>query len=99
MLEMKHFQTEKGGEFVFEENGNRAGELAYTIIGENKISIDHTFVEKPLRGMGLGKKLVGASVEFARKNGWKISPLCPFAKAVIEQTEGFEDILENQTLR
>ncbi len=95
MLEMKHYQTERGGEFVLEENGNRAGELAYTIIGENKITIDHTFVEKPMRGMGLGRKLVSASVEFAHSKGWKISPLCPFAKAVIEQTAEFREILES----
>lgn len=90
---MKHFQTERGGEFVIEQHGNRAGEVAYTIIDKDKISIDHTFVEKPLRGIGLGKKLIAATAEFARKNGWKIKPLCPFAKAIMEQE--YKDLIQN----
>lgn len=93
MIQIKHFRTDKGGEFVVEESGNRAGELAYTVLCEGRISIDHTFVEKPFRGIGMGKSLVRASVEFARQNGLRICPLCPFAKVQIEKN--FPDILEN----
>jgi len=91
MLEIKHFQTERGGEFVIERSGNRAAEMAYTNVGDNKITIDHTFVEKPLRGMGMGKSLVKACVEFARARNIRIHPLCPFAKALIERD--FPDVL------
>lgn len=91
MLEIKHHATENGGEFVIEQNRNRAGELAYTFLADDKITIDHTFVEKPLRGMGMGKSLVRACVEYARSNSLKIQPLCPFARVEIERN--FPDIL------
>ncbi len=93
MMEIKHIQTGKGGEFVVEENGNRAAEMTYTKAGENKISIDHTFVEHNFRGEGIAKDLIAAGVKFARENNLKVVPLCPFAKAVIEKTPEFQDVL------
>ncbi len=92
-MEIKHIQNAKGGEFVVEENGNRSAEMGYTNAGEDKIIIDHTFVESHLRGSGIAKDLVAAGVKFARENNLKVMPLCPYAKAVIEKTPEFQDVL------
>lgn len=92
-MEIKHIETGKGGEFVVEENGNRSAEMTYTNAGEKLISIDHTFVESNLRGEGIAKDLVAEGVKFARENNLKIVPLCPFAKAIIEKTPEFQDVL------
>lgn len=93
MMEIRHIETEKGGEFVVEESGDRSAELGYTNAGAGKIIIDHTYVEKELRGEGIGRDLVAAGVEFAREKNLKIIPLCPFAKAVIERESEFQDVL------
>jgi uncharacterized protein len=93
MMEIKHNATERGGEFVIEENGNRAAEMTYTKAGENKISIDHTFVEHDFRGEGIAKDLVAEGVKFARENNLKIIPLCPYAKAAINKTPEYKDVL------
>ena len=92
-MEIKHIETGKGGEFVVEENGNRSAEMAYTNAGEKLIIIDHTFVESHLRGEGIAKDLVAEGIKFARENNLKIVPLCPFAKATIERTPEFQDVL------
>lgn len=92
-MEIKHNETERGGEFVIEENGNRAAEMTYTKTGENKISIDHTFVEHDFRGEGIAKDLVAEGVKYARENNLKIIPLCPYAKTTIEKTPEFQDVL------
>ena len=92
-MEIKHNKSERGGEFVIEENGNRAAEMTYTNAGENKISIDHTFVEHDFRGEGIAKDLIAAGVNFARENDLKIIPLCPYAKTTIEKTPEFQDVL------
>lgn len=92
-MEIKHNETERGGEFVIEENGNRAAEMTYTKAGENKISIDHTFVEHDFRGEGIAKDLVAEGVKYARENNLKIIPLCPYAKTTIEKTPEFQDVL------
>lgn len=94
-MEIKHFKSDKGGEFVVEENSNRAAEMTYTKMGEGKISIDHTFVEKQFRGEHIGKDLVEAGVNFARENNLKIIPLCPYAKAIINKTPEFQDVLDD----
>jgi predicted GNAT family acetyltransferase len=50
-------------------------------------------VDDALRGTGAGKRLVGAAVAWARQEGIKILPLCPFARSVFEKTPGFADVL------
>lgn len=92
-MEIEHIENEKGGEFVIEENGNRSAEMGYTNAGEKLIIIDHTFVESHLRGEGIAKDLVAEGVKFARENNLKVMPLCPFAKAIIERTPEFQDVL------
>lgn len=92
-MKIKHNRHDRGGEFVIEENGNRSAEMSYTNTGEDKISMDHTFVENQLRGTGVGKNLVEEGVKFARENNLKILPLCPFVKAVIEKNPEFQDVV------
>jgi predicted GNAT family acetyltransferase len=47
-----------------------------------------------MRGTGAGKELVKAGVEFARENDLTVLPLCPFAKAIIDKTPEFQDVLK-----
>jgi predicted GNAT family acetyltransferase len=47
-----------------------------------------------LRGTDAGKKLVKAGVEFAREHNLTVLPLCPFAKAIINKTPEFQDVLK-----
>jgi len=81
------------GAFVIKENNERLAEMTFSKAGEKLIIIDHTEVSDVLRGKGAGKQLVGAAVEFARKQGLKILPLCPFAQAIFEKTPAFKDVL------
>ncbi len=67
--------------------------MTYSKAGADKIIIDHTEVSEELKGQGAGKKLVAAAVEKARKEGFKILPLCPFAKATIQKDASLQDVL------
>ncbi|MCH2450492.1 MAG: N-acetyltransferase [Gracilimonas sp.] len=92
-MEIQHRSTESKGEFFIEKDGKRIAEMTYSKAGTARIIIDHTEVSDEGRGEGLGKKLVKEGVEFARKNDLKIMPLCPFAKAIIQKTPEFQDVL------
>jgi hypothetical protein len=81
------------GAFLIKENNQRLAEMTYSKAGENLIIIDHTEVSDALRGKGAGKKLVDEAVDYARKNGIKIIPLCPFAKSVFDRTPEYNDVL------
>lgn len=76
-----------------EENGKEIATMSYTFAGDTKFIIDHTEVDPSQGGKGLGKQLLKAAVEFARKNSYKIMPLCPYAKAVFEKTDEYNDVL------
>lgn len=92
---MEIIQKESGnkGKFTAIDNGIQAGLMTYSIVGEDKIIIDHTEVSPAYNGQGIGKKLVVAGVEFARKNNIKILPLCPFARGVFARNRDLRDVL------
>jgi predicted GNAT family acetyltransferase len=91
-MEIKHQIDGSKGAFFVEENGNRLAEMTYTLSGTSHIVIEHTGVSSTLKGQGVGKLLVRAGVDYARKNGLKILPLCRFAKAEFDKTPEFADV-------
>ena len=87
-----HVPAGHKGAFVVERDGSRLAEMTYSMAGDRLI-IDHTDVSDALRGTGTGGKLVAAAVEWARANGKKILPLCPFAKSVFDKKPEYRDVL------
>lgn len=85
----------KKGSFYIEENGNRLAEMVYTWAGEKVFIVEHTEVDESLEGKGIGKQLVHHMVEFARSNGLKVIPLCPFTKAVLDRKPEWQDVVKN----
>jgi predicted GNAT family acetyltransferase len=92
-MELTHKQDGKKGMFYMEDGGKKIAELAYVFSGDTKLIIEHTEVYPGNEGKGLGKQLVNAVVEFARKNGYKILPVCPYAKTVLERSDAYQDVL------
>ena len=94
-MEIRHTETETKGAFEVMEEGTKVGEMTYSKAGTHRIIIDHTEVDPSQNGKGLGKKLVDTAVAFARENGLKIIPLCPFARRVLTGSEKYADVLAN----
>lgn len=92
-MEVKHKNDSKKGMFYIEQDGKIAAEMTYVWAGTGKFIIDHTEVNESLKGQGAGKQMVIKAVEFARKEGLKIVPLCPFAKRVFDKTPEYGDVL------
>ncbi len=68
-------------------------EMTYSRAGQRLIIIDHTDIPAVLRGRKIGEQLVRQAVEDARREGIRIIPLCPFAKAQIERHLEWQDVL------
>jgi predicted GNAT family acetyltransferase len=83
----------KDGAFFIQKDGQQAGLLTYTKLGNDRISLDHTEVDDLLKGQGAGKQLVKAAVDFARAKGLKIIPSCPFAAHLFEKETAWQDLL------
>ena len=76
-INIKREEGDAGGRYVTVVNGHKA-EMTWSKAGTSRIIIDHT---------------VKRAVEDARRDGIKIIPLCPFAKAQIEKHTEWQDIL------
>lgn len=59
----------------------------------NILEIIHTEVAEEFGGKGLGRELVKAAVEFAKKNSLMIISYCPYAKKMIMKTPEFKEFL------
>ncbi|NOT49379.1 MAG: N-acetyltransferase [Acidobacteria bacterium] len=92
-MEIQREEHGRNGAFFIDEDGEWVAEMSYIRNGPNTIVIDHTEVDEKLGGQGIGKKLVAAAVDFARANGLKIKPLCPYTRKVIEATPEYQDVL------
>jgi len=70
----------------------RGGDDLFACVADALI-IDHTEVPAALRGRGVGQALVERAVLDARREGFRIIPLCPFAKAQFERHSAWRDVL------
>jgi len=84
---------ETGGRYVAKLPAGEA-EMTYSRAGAQRIIIDHTAVPDALRGQGVGEALVRRAVEDARREGVRIIPLCPFAKATLQKHPEWADVVQ-----
>jgi predicted GNAT family acetyltransferase len=87
-------RTDTKGRYVARAPGKPDAEMTFSIANAHMIIIDHTGVPDEWRGQGVGKALVQRAVEDARARGVQIIPLCPFAKAQIDKTPDWQDVLK-----
>lgn len=81
------------GRYVGRVDALPDAQMTFSRANPRLVIIDHTEVPDEMRGMGVGKSLVAAIVADAREKGFKIIPLCPFAKATFERTPEWRDVL------
>ena len=82
------------GEFYIEREGRRVGELTYSGMGGAMV-VGHTWVDPQLRGGRLAPSLVEAAVDYARKEGRKIVPVCSYVRAVFGRSRDYEDVWQH----
>lgn len=88
---IRHDETQGRGEFYIERHGRRVAELTYSAMGAEAV-VGHTWVDPSLRGGQLAPSLVSAVVEWARREGRKIVPVCSYVRAVFERTPSYGDV-------
>ena len=88
-----HQSTENGGRFVIQRDGRDVAELVYAGHGP-VVTLLHTEVDPVMRGTGAGKILVEEAVQWARAEGKRLEPRCPYAKSVFDKTPAYQDVLE-----
>ena len=80
------------GAFLIMDGEEQLGEMALAIFDQQMI-VYHTEVSPKAEGQGLAKLMLNAMVAYARKNGLKVKPLCPYVHAQFKRHPAeFEDI-------
>lgn len=92
-MNIKQEEFDHKGQFVAYIDEEQVGLMTYSMAGHDKMIIDHTEASPDHSGKGIGKNLVLAAVDVARKKGIKIIPLCPFAKKTFEKMLEIQDVL------
>ena len=68
-----------------DKTGRVIAEITFPETSPGVFVIDHTFVDKSLRGLGVASNLVQAAVDEIKKRGGKVQATCSYAKKWLEE--------------
>ncbi|UII25019.1 N-acetyltransferase [Fulvivirga maritima] len=68
--------------------------LNYDQIDEKHLDYISTHVPEASQGLGVGKHLVEAALDYAKERDMIVKPTCPFVKHVIEHSDAYEQIVD-----
>ncbi|WP_392552515.1 GNAT family N-acetyltransferase [Orbus wheelerorum] len=74
------------------DGGEDIGEITYTRIGNDKVSIDHTYVNINYRGQGIADRLFDLVIEQMKQEGRKVIPVCSYAVKQFERKPDLQSI-------
>jgi len=66
--------------------------LDYTLRGD-VMAITHTGVPPEVGGRGIAAALTAAALDAARRQGWRVQPLCSYAAAYMRRHPETQDLL------
>jgi len=90
--QIQHEEDATRGRFFIDLGGGHQAEMTYGR-DHKQMVVDHTGVPKQFEGQGIAAKLVVAGVEFARQNGRKVVPVCPYVVVQFKRHKDWEDVL------
>jgi predicted GNAT family acetyltransferase len=79
-LRVDHEETATKGRYFIRHNIGES-ELTYSVASAKLKIADHTAVAEGQEGKGIGLIMLEAFIADARREGFKIMPLCPFVNA------------------
>ena len=80
------------GEVQLFSDDKKAGKMDIALV-EDTLTVYHTEVDPAFEGKGFGRLLLEGLVSYARENGLKIIPLCPYVHAQFKRRpEEYNDV-------
>ena len=92
-IEISHEESDTRGAFFIERGGMRLAEMTYSRGGPDLVIIDHTEVHEQLQGLGIARKLLDATVAWARSTHTRLMATCTYAAAQFEKDASLRDVL------
>lgn len=80
------------GRYVIRLSPDAEAEMTFRLGDNNSIIIDHTGVPPAFEGRGIAAKLVNTAIDDARRQGFKITPLCSYVVAQFRRHPEWADL-------
>jgi predicted GNAT family acetyltransferase len=81
------------GSFYIKKEGKQVAELDFEV-KDNILDALHTGVRPELEGQGIASRLFDEMVKYARENGYKVKPTCPYIDVKFRRNpDGFSDVV------
>ena len=80
------------GRYFITLSPDAEAEMTFRKGDNNTIIIDHTGVPPAFEGRGIAAKLVNKAIEDARKQGFKINPVCSYVVAQFRRHPEWADL-------
>ena len=93
-LDIQHEESNARGVFFIERDGKRVAQQVHRRVDEHRIVIVHTEVDPSLQGRGVARRLLDATVAWARETGTRVKATCPYAKAQFEKDASIRDVYD-----
>lgn len=80
----------EGRRFHTEVDGH-TGYVTYEMDGDTLV-LTHTIVPSAIGGRGIAARLVRATLDHARAQGWTVAPACSYADVWMQRHPDYEDL-------
>lgn len=78
--------------YLENEKGECIAEVTFPTVSENKVNVNHTYVDRSLRGQGVADKLMTALAKDLKKNNKKAVATCSYAVDWFEKHPEYKDV-------
>lgn len=89
-MEVKH---EEGIFYIGDNKDHPYTKVTYYYLHDDVIVANQTVSREEFRGQGLARKVVTALIDWARNEGMKILPECPYASKVMHENSQYSDLI------
>ena len=77
--------------FAVYESGQTAY-LSYHVLEDGTLDFAYTYTPLAIRGRGIATAIIRTALEYAKDQGKKIEPTCPFVATYIDRHRNYQEI-------
>jgi predicted GNAT family acetyltransferase len=81
--------------YAQKENGLLLAEVTFPARDENRVNVDHVYVDMSLRGQGIASDLMLEAYNYIKNKGLLIIAKCPYAISWFKKHPEYQDIVIN----
>ena len=73
--------------------GNKIAYLSYEVAGDTVLDYAHTWTPPEERGKGIAGRITRQALEYAKSEGYKVVPSCPYVRDYIKAHPEYEELV------